>query len=75
MPYGTGPIIRQAFLGATPWQRYLIGVAMAVGGVALVALGHFTGVLLAVTGAFLLWRMVRERLRRPKATRNSPPDE
>ena len=33
MPYGTGPIIRQAFIGATPWQRYLIGVAMVVVGV------------------------------------------
>ena len=97
MPYGTGPIIRQALTGATPWQRYLIGVAMVVGGVVLVALErvtgritseHFTifregetvqrvtGGLLAVAGAFLLWRMVRGQLRRPQATPgSSPPGE
>jgi len=76
MPYGTGPIIRQAFIGATPWQRYLIGVAMVVGGVALVALGRVTGGLLAVAGAFLLWRMVRGQLRRRQATpESSPPGE
>ena len=73
MPFGTGPMIRQAFIGATRWQRYLIGVAMVVGGVALVALGHFTGGLLAVAGAFLLWRMVRGQLRRPQATPESSP--
>ena len=76
MPYGTGPIIRHALIGATPWQRYLIGVAMVVGGVALVALGRVTGGLLAVAGAVLLWRMVRGRLRRAKATPEpSPPGE
>ena len=75
MPYGTGTIIRQAFIGATPWQRYLIGVAMVVGGIALVVLGHFAGVFLAVTGAFLVWRMVRSQLRRTKATPDSPPGE
>ena len=76
MPYGTGPIVRQALIGATPWQRYLIGVAMVVGGVVLVALGRVTGGLLAVAGAFLLWRMVRGQLRRPQATPgSSPPGE
>jgi hypothetical protein len=76
MPYGTGPIVRQALIGATPWQRYLIGVAMVVGGIALVALGRVTGGLLAVAGAFLLWRMVRGQLRRPQATPgSSPPGE
>jgi hypothetical protein len=76
MPYGTGPIIRQALTGATPWQRYLIGVAMVVGGVVLVALERVTGGLLAVAGAFLLWRMVRGQLRRPQATPgSSPPGE
>jgi len=76
MPYGTGPIIRQALIGATPWQRYLIGVAMVVGGVVLVALERVTGGLLAVAGAFLLWRMVRGQLRRPQATPgSSPPGE
>jgi len=75
MPYGTGPIIRRAFMGATPWQRYLIGVAVVVGGSALVVLGHFAGVLLAVTGAFLLWRMVRSRLRRSQARPDSSPGQ
>lgn len=28
MPYGTGPLIRQALVTASPWQRYLIGIAM-----------------------------------------------
>lgn len=68
MRYGAGPIIRQAFLGATRWQRYLIGVAMVVVGVALVALGRVTGGLLAVAGAFLLWRMIRSHLRRSWTT-------
>ena len=73
MPFGTGPMIRQAFIGATRWQRYLIAVAMVVGGVALVALGHFTGGLLAVAGAFLLWRMVHGQFSRPQATPESRP--
>jgi nitrogen fixation-related uncharacterized protein len=71
MPYGTGPIIRQAVMRATPWQRYLVGVAMVIGGVALVALGRVTGGLLAVAGAFLLWRMVRGQFHRPQATPES----
>jgi hypothetical protein len=76
MPYGTGPIIRQAFVSATPWQRYLIGVAMVVVGAALVATGHLTGGLLAAAGAVLLWRMVRGRFRRPPApSEASPPGE
>ena len=58
MPYDSGPIVRQALVRASPWQRYLVGVAMVAGGVALVLLGHVTGGLLAVAGAFLLWRMV-----------------
>jgi hypothetical protein len=73
MPYGSGPIIRQALLRAAPWQRYLIGVAMVTGGVALVLLGRVTGGLLAVAGVFLLWRMVRVRLRRPEARPDSAP--
>lgn len=71
MPYGSGPIIRQALMRATPWQRYLIGVAMVAGGVALVLLGRVTGGLLAVAGFFLLWRMAGARLRGPRETPNS----
>ncbi len=73
MPYGTGPIVRQALVRACPWQRYLVGVVMVAGGVALVLLGHVTGGLLAVAGAFLLWRMVGVRLRRPQATPDATP--
>ncbi len=71
MPYGSGPLIRQALTRATPWQRYLIGVAMVAAGVALVLLGHVAGGLLAVAGVLLLWRMVRYRLRRRQGTRGS----
>ncbi len=63
MPYGSGPVIRQALLRATPWQRSLIGAAMVGGGVVFVLFGHVAGVLLAGAGALLLWRMVREGLR------------
>jgi hypothetical protein len=36
-----------------------------------VALGRVTGGLLAVAGAFLLWRMVRGQFHRPQATPES----
>ena len=72
MPYGSGPLIRQALMRATPWQRYAIGVAMVAGGVALVLIGHVAGGLLAVAGTVLLWRMARYRWRRSQGTRGSP---
>jgi hypothetical protein len=68
MPYGSGPLIRQALVGAKPWQRYLIGVAMVAGGVVLVLLGHLAGGLLAVAGVLVLSRMVRCRLRQRQET-------
>ncbi len=61
MPYGMGPIIRQALIHASPWQRYLIGVAMVAGGVGLVLLGHVAGGVLSVAGLLLLWQMVHHR--------------
>ncbi len=64
MPYGSGPVIRQAMQHATPWQRYLIAVAMVVLGVVLVLVGHVAGGLLAVAGVLLLFRMIRYRPRR-----------
>jgi hypothetical protein len=64
MHYGSGQLIRQTLMLAKPWQRYLIGVVMIVGGVALVLIGHIAGGLLAVAGVLLLWRMVRHWLRR-----------
>lgn len=64
MHYGSGQLIRQTLMHAKPWQRYLIGVVMIVGGVVLVVVGHIAGGLLAVAGVLLLWRMVRHRLRR-----------
>ncbi|MGH8987496.1 MAG: hypothetical protein ACRDXC_02720 [Acidimicrobiales bacterium] len=58
---------------ATPWQRSLIGVAMIVGGVLLVLLGHVAGGLLALAGLLLLGRMVRHRLRRRLETPGAAP--
>jgi hypothetical protein len=73
MPYGSGPIIRQALVRASPWQRSLIGVAMVAGGVVFVLVGHVAGGLLAVAGVFLLFGMVRGRLRGPRHTAGSAP--
>ena len=67
MPYGSGPLIRQALVRATPWQRYVIGVAMVVAGAVLILLGH------VAAGVLLLWRMVRYRLRRRQETPGSAP--
>lgn len=63
MPYGAGPLMRQAMVHAIPWQRYLIGLAMVAGGVVLVLLGHVAGALFAVGGVLLLVRMLRFRFR------------
>jgi hypothetical protein len=71
MPFGSGPIIRQSFLRATPLQRTLMGVAMVAGGVALVLLGRVTGGLLAVAGVVLLWRLAATRLGRSRETPSS----
>jgi hypothetical protein len=74
MPHGTGQLIQQALLRATPWQRYLIGFSMAAGGVVFVLLGHVAGGALAIVGLLLLSRLVRDRLRRSQATTGSTPD-
>jgi hypothetical protein len=63
MPYGTGPLIRQALLRASPWQRYVIVVAMVAAGAVLVLFGHVAGAVLSIAGLLLLWRMVRYRLK------------
>ena len=68
MSHGTGPLVRYALAGATPWQRYAIGGAMVAAGAVLVGFGHFAGGLLAVAGVLLLWRMVRFRRGRRKET-------
>ena len=47
---------------ATPWQRYLICVAMIGGGVALVLVGHYAGGVLSVMGVLMLVRMLHDRL-------------
>jgi membrane-bound metal-dependent hydrolase YbcI (DUF457 family) len=73
MPYDSGPLIRQALLRATPWQRYAIGVGMIAFGVVLAIFGHIAGGLLAVAGVVLLWPMVRYHLRRSQGTRGSAP--
>ena len=64
MPYGSGPLARQALLRANPWQRCLIGLAMVARGVVLVVLGHVAGALFAITGLLLVARMVRHQWRR-----------
>ncbi len=74
MPHGSGQIIQQALLRATPWQRYLIGVLMVAGGVVFVLLGHLAGGALAIAGLLLLSRLVRYRLRRSRASTGSNPD-
>jgi hypothetical protein len=73
MPYGSGRVVGQALVRATPWQRYLIGAAMVAGGVVLVVLGHLAGGLLAVAGVLVLSRMVRYRLRRRQQMTGSAP--
>ena len=73
MPYGSGPLITQALLRATPWQRCAVAVGMVAFGVVLVFFGHIAGGLLAVAGVLLLWRMVRYRLRQSQGTRGSAP--
>jgi O-antigen ligase len=75
MPYGSGPVIRQAMQHATPWQRNLIGVAMVVLGVVLVLVGHVAGGLLAVAGVLLLFRMIRYRLPRRRGAAATPTQE
>jgi membrane-bound metal-dependent hydrolase YbcI (DUF457 family) len=72
MHYGSRQSIRQAFMIAKPWQRYLIAVAMIAVGAVLMVVGHIAGGFLAVAGVVLLWRMVRDRL--PRARRGSPGD-
>lgn len=64
MHYESGQLVRQTLMYAKPWQRYLIGVLVVVGGVVLVAMGHIAGGLLSVAGVLLLWRMARHRLLR-----------
>ena len=66
MPCGTGPLLGSAFPRAQPWQRYVLCLAMIVGGGLLVALGHVGGGLLAAAGVLALWRMVRLRSRRSR---------
>lgn len=74
MPHGTGPLLRQAFGRASPWQRCLIGAAMVAGGVVLVLIGHVAGGLLSVAGILLLFSMTRERLRRVHNAQDSGPE-
>ncbi|HTZ08812.1 MAG TPA: hypothetical protein VMB72_07060 [Acidimicrobiales bacterium] len=65
MPYGAGPILRSAMVHVhKPWQRVALCLVMVAAGVALVALGHVAGVLLAVAGVGALGRVARRR-RRP----------
>lgn len=75
MPYGRGGLLRTVLARARPWQRYLIAVAMVVGGAALAAVGHLGGALLSVAGIVLLERMVRYRIRRRRTAHQPAADE
>ena len=63
MPFGSGPLIREALVRATPWQRYVICLLMVIAGILLVIEGHASGALLTVTGVGILERMLRQRRR------------
>lgn len=63
MPYGAGPLVREAILRARPWQRSLIGITMVATGALLLWLGHVAGSVLSIAGAVLLWRMLDGRRR------------
>jgi hypothetical protein len=61
MPYGTGVLVRSALVRAKPWQRYIICVAMIVGGAALTVVGHLAGAVLSIGGIVLFSRLLRAR--------------
>ena len=54
-----------------PWQRWLVAVALVLGGVALVVVGFRLGAVAVLLGARLLWSMARRRRRHADATRAS----
>jgi hypothetical protein len=66
MPFGSGPVVRQALVKATWWQRALVGAAMLATGVALVLFARLEGALLAATGVLVLWRTARHRVGRDR---------
>ncbi len=74
MPPGTGPLLRQALLRATPWQRVVIAVAMVAGGIVLALSGHIAGAVISVAGLVVLWRMIRHRLQRRHDRPGSEPE-
>lgn len=61
MPYGTGLVVRSAFIKAKPWQRYVIAIVMIAGGAVLAVFGHLAGALLSIGGIILFSRMLRAR--------------
>jgi hypothetical protein len=59
--HGLGRGLRQAILYAKPWQRYvLIGIVIALG-LALVAVGHFKGLILVAIGVFTAFEVIHYR--------------
>jgi hypothetical protein len=70
MPYGTGLVARTVLINAKPWQRYVIAIAMIVGGVALAISGHLAGSLLSIGGIVLLSRMLSAQRRARLAHRS-----
>ena len=52
-----------------PWQRWLVAVALVLGGVALIVAGVRVGAVAVLLGARLVWVMGRRKRQRADATR------
>jgi hypothetical protein len=66
--FGAGMLLRQQagnLRYMKPWQRWLVAVALLLGGVALIVAGVRVGAIAVLLGARLLW--VIGRRRRPRA--------
>jgi len=74
MPYGMQREIRQAFLVAKPWQRYVICILMIAGGVGLAFVGHLAGLVISFVGILMIWKMLAYRLRMGRGQRERSPE-
>jgi Flp pilus assembly protein TadB len=70
--FGAGMLLRQQagnLRYMKPWQRWLVAVALLLGGVALIVAGVRVGAVAVLLGARLLWVMGRRRRQRAAAAR------
>jgi hypothetical protein len=67
--------LRQYLMYAKGWQRTAIGGVLILAGVALVAVGHITGVPLVVVGVGLAGRTAYLRLRNTPDHRTDATDD